>query len=171
LTENEIFAKWRESTGIEKEYQLSLLVESLTTHAEKLVWKTLQKDLPDLVAIAVWKAVSEADTFQGEALFTTWFHAIIRNVCNDWLREKQLRPTESLDENSEETFEIEDNLIAKLTLEKLQRELGEEEQKVLELMLQGYMNREIADILGIPLGSVHWKRKIIEEKAKEVFNG
>lgn len=143
--EDDFFAAWSQAKGEEKEKLLPLLVGELRSHARKVIWNRLQKDLPDLAQMACWQAVKEAPKFQGEAKFSTWFHRIVINLCNDYLRDKMRNPTEPYDEWDEEGLGLEDGMNAKIDLDKVKARLDGGEQQLLQWLLEGYTGREIAD--------------------------
>src|SRR5581483_5116600 len=87
--EDQLFEKWRQSSGEQKELLLNELVKLLQRHAYAICWLKLGERRPDIVNQAIWQAIKAADGFKGESSFSTWFHAIVKNLCNSSLRHKQ----------------------------------------------------------------------------------
>src|SRR6266404_6363230 len=89
--ENEMFQKWRESTGEEKEQYLQSLVKLLMYHARAVCWKVipdLAQEFDSIANDSVWEAIRDSETFEGRSLFSSWFHKMVLNHCRNALKEK-----------------------------------------------------------------------------------
>jgi RNA polymerase sigma factor (sigma-70 family) len=169
--EDDFFAAWSQAEGEEKERLLPLLVGELRSHARKVIWTRLQKDLPDITQVAVWQAIKGASKFRGDAKFSTWFHQIVINLCNDYLREKQRTPTDPFEEWNEEGLDLEDGVIAKLDLERVRKSLDGGEQVLLNWLLEGYTGREIADRESISFMAVARQIQDLRKKVRRGLHG
>lgn len=166
--ENELFAAWQKAEGEEKDRVLPLLTRELRNHARRVAWLQLQRDVPDIASVAVWKAIGpEGQKFRGESAFTTWFHRVVINLCNDFLREKQ--KTAELEEESHS--DLEGGVIAKLDLERVKAGMQEEDKRLLELLMEGYTLREISAIEGSSLTTMSRRRQELLERVRRGLNG
>jgi RNA polymerase sigma factor (sigma-70 family) len=102
--ENLVYGEWREAGVQERPALEEELVKLLRRHAFALCWRFLRENRPDIVNYAVYKALKNMgglSTGEGK-VFSTWFHRIVQNECNSWLRKKKQHSGEqSLDENSD----------------------------------------------------------------------
>jgi len=170
MKENEAFALWQSAqTEEEKRAALDLLIPLLRRHAFAVCWLKLGEYRPDIVADAVWKAIDKAHTFRGESLFSTWFQAIVTQMCNLSLREKITHPEISVD-TLEETLGDEERqgraMLAKAELEQAMEVLDDEEKLVVRMRLEGLTHEEIGERLGITVGGACKKWFDIAEKMR-----
>ena len=132
--------------------------EDLVTAYEKNVYNLALRttgtaqDAEDMVQEAFLKAYNSLPGFRGDSKFSVWLYRIVSNVCLDFLRRQNRRPSTSLsveDEEGEESqLDIPDEsqspetlLEQKLTREAVQRGLqslsGEQRQILLLREIQG----------------------------------
>ena len=151
---------------------------------------------PDLAADATQdayvRAYASLRTFRGSSTFSTWLYRIVVNVSLDALRRRARAPepltaladTEEqweidvVDESADPGATVESRERRRLVFRALQ-ELSSDHRTVLVLFdLNGFSYEEIADILGVPLGTVKSRlnrarlalRDVIEPHA-ELFDG
>lgn len=60
----------------------------------------------DALQDAFVSAFRRADSFRGDAAFTTWMHRIVVNACLDRIRRRKARPTEPLPEDEDRMAEL-----------------------------------------------------------------
>ncbi len=143
---------------------------------------------------AFLRIFKDARGYQYPRSFTTWFYTIVRNLCKNELRWRSRHPTVSIEENvnssersgSEHTARIGDFLHAEnvdplesmvshemnAKLEQALAELPELEREVLILSrFQNLKYREIAEIVGIPVGTVrariYWTLEHLRKSIKD----
>jgi len=151
LNENELYLKWKEATGTERETALLGLIKELTSHAKKVCWERIPdfgQEIEWISNDAVYQAVSHLDTFEEKSAFSTWFHRIVLNACNLFLRRIQEQRLEAPLEDAKE-MEIKSNPVSNLLLKELVAELTGEERMLLELLRDGYTRREAAEFLKV----------------------
>ena len=115
------------------------------------------------------KAYNSLQSFRGDSKFSVWLYRIVSNVCLDFLRSKNRRPTVSLsveDDDGEDTqLDVADEsqspellLDRKLTRESVRRGLDslppDYRQILLLREIQGLSYDEIAQALGREVGTV-----------------
>jgi RNA polymerase sigma-70 factor (ECF subfamily) len=166
--ENEVFEKWRLSTGLEREQLLKELVPLLQSHAYSVCWQKApdhRDEFEGVINESIFRAITKAKDFRGDSKFGSWFHRIVINECNRLLKRKQDNPEESLEALTEELGK-ETNPEKAILLRELVEGLGEEDKGLLELELGGYSAAEIGIKLGISEGAaeVRWSR--LKEKIR-----
>ena len=149
--------------------------EKLVTEYEKAVYAITQRmtgnaeDAADMTQETFIKAYNSLSSFRGDSKFSVWLYRIANNVCLDFLRSKNRRPTVSLsaeDDDGEETqLDIADEsqspellLESSLTRDAVRRGLDslppDYKQILLLREIQGLSYEEIAAALGIESGTV-----------------
>lgn len=124
----------------------------------------------DLMQETYIKVKLNADKYLIGTNVTAWMFQIAKNLCLDFLKKQNNRKVENIDDVVvEKHFEPENKLLVHDMLNKYLKET--DRQIVLLHILFGYKNREIAQILGIPLGTVLWRYnnaiKTLKKKIKE----
>uniref|UniRef100_UPI001FCAF771 sigma-70 family RNA polymerase sigma factor n=1 Tax=Methylobacterium sp. B34 TaxID=95563 RepID=UPI001FCAF771 len=104
------------------------------------------------------RAVARADSFQAGTNLRAWLFTILHNVHVNQVRSKAARPQEV------DVDDVESKLVSparqeeRVELREMMRavdELPEEQRKVLLLVaLEGLKYDEVADMLGVPIGTV-----------------
>ena len=149
--------------------------EKLVTEYEKAVYAIAQRmtgnaeDAADMTQETFIKAYNSLSSFRGDSKFSVWLYRIANNVCLDFLRSKNRRPTVSLsteDDDGEETqLDIADEsqspellLESSLTRDAVRRGLDslppDYKQILLLREIQGLSYEEIAAALDIESGTV-----------------
>lgn len=145
------------------------------------------EDASDVAQEAFIRAYSSLPEFRGDSSFATWLFRIVNNACLDELRKRKRQRVTSLDE----TFTMEDGEVDRqlaiadeadgpeqaLERVEIQRAVQEsinsldEEYRVVVVMrdIQGYSYNEIADALGINLGTVKSRLNRARNALKEMF--
>lgn len=115
------------------------------------------------------KAYNSLQSFRGDSKFSVWLYRIVSNVCLDFLRSKNRRPTVSLsveDDDGEDTqLDVADEsqspellLDRKLTRDSVRRGLDslppDYRQILLLREIQGLSYDEIAQALSLEVGTV-----------------
>lgn len=124
-------------------------------------------DALDLSQDAFVNAFRHIRRFDTERSFFPWFYSIIKNLCMNHLARLKRRKEESIDEMVEqegqaaipvETVNPEQEVLRRDFEEKIGRALKRLRAKEREIIIlqhfQDYSYREIADLLGIPIGTV-----------------
>ena len=149
--------------------------EKLETEYQRAVYAIAQRmtgnpeDAADMTQETFIKAYNSLSSFRGDSKFSVWLYRIANNVCLDFLRSKNRRPTVSLsaeDDDGEETqLDIADEsqspellLESSLTRDAVRRGLDslppDYKQILLLREIQGLSYEEIAAALGIESGTV-----------------
>jgi len=137
------------------------------------------EDACDIVQRAFINAFRKIQEFKGDSAFSTWIYRIAFNQAISFRRENR-RPSVSIYSTRDEEMVVEpavdgnptDRMESEETRKKVQQALDllEEEDRQIILLkdLQGHSYEEIADILGIPKGTVRSRlhRARLELKAK-----
>lgn len=117
----------------------------------------LANDVLQEVFVNIWKKIESYDPTKGRLY--TWMLNIARNASIDMLRSKSFQNSqrnqafpENVDGIAAGTFQTNTDIIG---LRKLLEKLKTEQRALIELAyFKGYTHEEIADIEGIPLGTV-----------------
>jgi RNA polymerase sigma-70 factor (ECF subfamily) len=167
--------------------------EQLISQYEKKVFNTAYRltgnyeDAADVAQEAFLRAYSSIPEFRGDSSFATWLFRIVHNACLDELRKRKRQRATSLDETvAGEDGEMDRQLAVadasdgpEQALERVevQRTVQEsisaldEEYRLVVVMrdIQGYSYNEIADALGINLGTVKSRLNRARNALKEMF--
>ncbi len=159
--------------------------EGLVVEYEKNVYNLALRmlknaeDAADISQDAFIKAYNSLSSFRGDSKFSVWLYRIVSNLCLDYLRRQNRRPTKSLsvEDNDGESTELEipdeeqspEKLLErKTTREAVRRgldELNTEQREILLLReIQGFSYDEIADVLNLESGTV--KSRIFRARKK-----
>ena len=159
--------------------------ETLVLEYEKSVYGITQRmtgnaeDAADMTQETFIKAYNSLSNFRGDSKFSVWLYRIATNVCLDFLRSKNRKPTVSLsvedDEGEESQMDIADEsqspetlLERGLTRDAVRRglkALNEEYRQILLLReIQGLSYEEIAQALNLEVGTV--KSRIFRARKK-----
>jgi RNA polymerase sigma factor (sigma-70 family) len=122
-----------------------------------------REEAADALQDAFVSAFRRADSFRGDAQFTTWMHRIVVNACLDRIRRRKARPTEPLpddEDRMEELGEQPDHDPAAAVEERSAvldalRTLPEPQRSAIVLVdMEGYSVEEAARILGCAVGTI-----------------
>lgn len=149
--------------------------ETLVLEYEKNVYNIAlrmtgnSEDAADMTQEAFIKAYNSLQSFRGDSKFSVWLYRIVSNVCLDFLRSRNRRPTVSLsvedDDGEDAQLDVADEsqspellLDRKLTRESVRRGLDslppDYRQILLLREIQGLSYDEIAQALGLEVGTV-----------------
>ncbi len=165
--------------------------ERLISQYEKAVYNRSYRltgnheDAGDVAQEAFIRVYNSLSEFRGDSSFTTWLFRIVQNACLDELRKRSRQRVTSLDE----TVLVDDGELARQfaaetdgpeqVLERVETQRAvqeaisalDEEYRVVVVMrdIQGYSYNEIADALGINLGTVKSRLSRARNSLKEMF--
>ena len=149
--------------------------ETLVLEYEKNVYNIAlrmtgnSEDAADMTQEAFIKAYNSLQSFRGDSKFSVWLYRIVSNVCLDFLRSKNRRPTVSLsvedDDGEDAQLDVADEsqspellLDRKLTCDSVRRGLDslppDYRQILLLREIQGLSYDEIAQALSLEVGTV-----------------
>lgn len=149
--------------------------ETLVLEYEKNVYNIAlrmtgnSEDAADMTQEAFIKAYNSLQSFRGDSKFSVWLYRIVSNVCLDFLRSKNRRPTVSLsvedDDGEDAQLDVADEsqspellLDRKLTRDSVHRGLDslppDYRQILLLREIQGLSYDEIAQALSLEVGTV-----------------
>ncbi len=149
--------------------------ETLVVEYEKNVYAIAQRmtgnpeDAADMTQETFIKAFNSLQSFRGDSKFSVWLYRIATNVCLDFLRSRNRKPTVSLsvedDEGEESQLDIADEsqspellLERGLTRDAVRRGLDalspEYRQILLLREIQGLSYEEISQVLSLEVGTV-----------------
>lgn len=129
-----------------------------------------REDAMDITQDVFLKAFQALPRFRGDSRFSTWIYRVCVNASLDHLRKKQKQPSRSLDEPlalkessvtrevADENENVEDSVEVKFLSSDVMATLKELDPAHRAIILlsdvQGYSYQEIADILGLSMGTV-----------------
>jgi RNA polymerase sigma-70 factor (ECF subfamily) len=122
-----------------------------------------REDSADLTQQAFCKALGAWERFDGRSRPTTWLHGILVNCVRDQFRRSAVRAVEELQEWSLDNSSVQGGCVAEELgrqeqLARLREAINgldhELQQPFVAAVLDGYTYGEVADMLGIPVGTV-----------------
>ena len=131
-----------------------------TARLHALAFRMLRssEDAEDVVQETFLRAWKALPTWQPRAKLSTWLHRVTLNLCYDRLRKKRETTTDDLPEQADETPGPHAQLVRQQTVERVQAGLSalpDRQRAALSLCaLEGYSNREAADILEISVDAL-----------------
>lgn len=163
VSENKLFASWMDAEGAQKEILQDQLLRRLKLYGTKICWKVLREHNPDIVNQACWKAIQHAEGFKGDSKFSTWYYAVVFNLCQSYLREKKLKAEISFDDLSAKQvaqLPVQELGERQLMVRKAMEQLNDEEQEFLDLKMAGVQDDVLAVRYGVSHGAirVRWYR-------------
>ncbi len=116
-------------------------------------------DAADALQDAFVSAYRQAAAFRGDSKFSTWLHRIVVNACVDLMRRRRARPASHLDDVTAARLADPRDLIGERELAgdvtaALARINTDQRVAIVLVDLQGFAVDEVADILGVPTGTV-----------------
>jgi RNA polymerase sigma-70 factor (ECF subfamily) len=159
----------------------------ITTHQTRLFNVAFRimgdpDDAADATQEALISAFRKLKSYRGGS-FRAWLMRIVTNACYDELRRRKRRPAVSMDDLGEETLEADDSGAGALRApqegpeaEAMRSELARAIQDCLDRLpdefrvvavladVQGYEYREVAEVVGKPLGTV--KSRLARARAR-----
>ena len=167
-------------TAIEFNYQLTNLSDSLERFALSLT--SNREDARDLLQETFVKAISFRDKFADDTNLKAWTFTIMKNTfINNYRKAVKANTTfDSTDDlyylnlSRESPVESPESVVSKQEIEYHIERLEEEFKVPFKMHLQGYKYKEIADILGLKIGTVKsrifFTRKKLMESLGVDFN-
>jgi RNA polymerase sigma factor (sigma-70 family) len=148
---NSIFADYiTADEGEAYKFEQELIAE-LKRYAYAICLLTLKQPRKDIVEESIQKALTHAKKFRNDSKFSTWFHAIVKNLCmsaqkSDLKRRSrgEVSMEDLEDSDPESNQDVEAETTAQIDLERVTEGLGELERQVLHLRMQGLSETEIA---------------------------
>ncbi len=105
----------------------------------------------DISQDAFVKIFKERNRFNPDYKFSTWFFTVLRNLCLNYIRRRDLHPYVRL-ENKGVYKESADS---KIDVAEALKQLSDRDRELLTLKyFDGFSYEEIAELMGIPVGSV-----------------
>lgn len=152
------------------------LVERYDRAVYHLAYRTLrdQEEARDAAQEAFFKAYRSLRTFKPGAKFSTWIFAIVYHACCDRLARRKRYSNEELPERADTAAGPESEAIASDEARRLRAaiaRLPEKYRTVITLYhLQGRQYDEIAQVLGVPMGTVKTHLFRAKEQLRRTLN-
>ncbi len=152
------------------------LVERYDRAVYHLAYRTLrdQEEARDAAQEAFFKAYRSLRTFKPTAKFSTWLFAITYHACCDRLSRRKRYSNEELPERADTAAGPESEAIANDEAKRLRAaiaSLPEKYRTVITLYhLQGQQYEEIAQVLGVPMGTVKTHLFRAKEQLRRILN-
>ncbi len=152
------------------------LVERYDRAVYHLAYRTLrdQEEARDVAQEAFFKAYRSLRTFKPGAKFSTWIFAIAYHACCDRLSRRRRYSNEELPERADSAAGPETEAIASDEAQRLRKAIAalpEKYRAVITLYhLQGRQYDEIAQVLGMPMGTVKTHLFRAKEQLRKILN-
>jgi RNA polymerase sigma factor (sigma-70 family) len=185
--ENELYAKWREASEVEKQELEKPLFNAIRKHASAVIWNSLREYNPELAYTVASDVIASLSKFGHRSKFSTWVQGIAKKKINEYLRkttrrrrvfddradyEKELEkevPSKTFAKLS--SFETLDDLNARFLLNDLKKGLKAQDRVLLDNMLEGRDTAELAEKLGISLDAAESRCRRLRMKLKKIILG
>jgi RNA polymerase sigma-70 factor (ECF subfamily) len=136
--------------------ELEVHIASLRRYARALLRN--RADAEDLVQEALARANGRADSFQAGTNMRAWLFTILHNVHVNQVRSRASRPDEVPVESVENRLTTPARQEERVEVREMMRaldELPDEQRQVLLLVaLEGLKYEEVAEMIGVPIGTV-----------------
>lgn len=152
------------------------LVERYDRAIYHLAYRTLhdQEEARDVAQEAFFKAYRSLRTFKPGAKFSTWLFSITYHACCDRLSRRRRYSNEELPERADRAPGPESEAIANDEAQRLRNAIAalpEKYRTVITLYhLQGRQYEEIAQVLGVPMGTVKTHLFRAKEQLRKILN-
>ena len=131
-----------------------------------------KENAEDLTAEFFIKLWNMADQYKAGSGHKTWMTVIARNMAIDFMRKagreqltEEVPEASAADAASGTAGSMENEVVGRMNF----RETAETERQIMTMKLAGQMTfKEIAEVLGIPMGTVTWKYQNSLEKLRRV---
>ena len=124
------------------------------------------QDVEDMVQDAIMIAWSKRNTLRDAKQFSAWIARILANQCKNTLRRRKILSFFPLEEDKAVT----DELPVEAPVREAMKKLKPETQLLITLYYDdGYTMKEIAEILGVPLGTVQTRLMRARKRLKEIL--
>ncbi|MCW8996343.1 MAG: sigma-70 family RNA polymerase sigma factor [Psychromonas sp.] len=132
--------------------------------------EALAMELVQETMILVWRKAALYDPSKGKA--STWIYTVMRNYCFDMLRKIQNKKEDTISEylwplfESDEREEETDHILSRTLFMQIER-LPEQQKQVIEaIYLQQLTQQELANKMGLPLGTIKSRLRLAMAKLK-----
>lgn len=127
-----------------------------------------QRDLQQDIILQLWKSLP---TFRGESATSTWIYKVSLNTILSKVRKEKRQPLkESIDATHEQilvtSYHSDDDL---QLLKQLIKSLKAVDKAIVILHLEGYKNKEIAEVLQLSASNISTRLNRIKEQLKSNF--
>jgi RNA polymerase sigma factor (sigma-70 family) len=163
-------------TAVEFSYQLTSLHDNLSRFAYSLTLN--REDAMDLLQETMLKALRSRSQFMDNTNFRAWTFTIMKNTfINSYRRHLHQRTVfdktpdaHYLSQNKDTFYDVPDSLYSAKELSALINRLGDEYRAPLQLHIAGYKYKEIAENLGLNLGTVKSRIFFARQKLMRVLS-
>ncbi len=167
------------------------LISRYRAKAIKLAYSITRSldDAEDVVVEACLNVYNSLGSFRGDSTFSTWFYVIVCNAANKFVKQRKRQREHEIhigedeeranfleeliaeaERNNPENVLDEEELVAKVR--QAIRSLPDEYSKVIILReFEGYSYKDIAQALGVPLGTVMSRLNRARSELKERLKG
>jgi len=162
---------------VEKERLFESLVEDYMDRIYNLCYYMTEeaeaaRDITQETFLRAYKAIGK---FRGESSYYTWLYKIALNRCRTYLKKRTQDKKLSLDALSDAGWDPSedppDNIHDVLTVRKALKRIGSEYREILLLFYFDELRyEEIADALGVPVGTVKSRLSRAKAALKEVID-
>lgn len=145
-----------------KNGNIEVLLQWIDVNKQKLYrisWSYLKNniDIEDVFHNTIIKVVENIDKLQNEQAFEGWFISILLNECRKILRDRRkVQPSDYIELG--DTTCVSESHVESMDLIDVLKSIDEEYKELIILKYySGYSQKEIAEILSIPIGTVKSK--------------
>jgi len=142
-------------------------------HLPLLSFITRQTDLEaeDIYQETWMRVVRNAGRFDTRKRFSTWLFQIALNLCRDAHRRRSVRGTTLGLDHADRVIEPEEDRERRELLQSGLSALPESDRELLNLRYyEGFKEKEVADILGIPVGTVKGRTHRAVERLRRIIH-
>lgn len=180
--ENELYERWRNTTGGERADVEAALFTAVKRHARAVVYEQLNETNPDLVHEIAKSAIQRLSSFRGQSKFSTWVQGIAKNkikaeirrrtryrrVFNEWL---WVDETEGDDDDPRGIgpLSVTPRPESAIAYQQLWKGLSPRERVLLSGMLDGKDQNQLAKELHMSPEAVQSARRRLRDKLRNTL--
>jgi RNA polymerase sigma factor (sigma-70 family) len=172
--ENIVFEEWKAAIDQgERETLMKKLQRLVESHALAVSWMILKDRRMDIANAALEAVLRQIPKFQGKSKFSTWTESIMRNICNRELKKIIPRKNDvslSGDGGPEVELEVKphgDEVLSRLQFLEIKNRVDEDDQKLLQMKLDGFSMHEIGRELGLQECSARARWSRLRKRLRE----
>lgn len=168
---NEAHGQWILNKNEDTYNQLGTSLLTYVNKEIKRQWRSRgnKVEQEDLQGEALIRVFQNIDKFDNRSSFATWVSKIIFNEGERMLGKLAAAKTQAF--VGDESYDPGPSMQDKLTLKQLVSTLNKEDQRMVQLKVEGFEDKEISEAFAIPIGTMKSRWNSIQERLRTHYGG